>query len=305
MSFHHPLVLLLLVLPVMHGFWLWVRRGHPLVVPFDHANVSDGKWLRRFTVGAEMIVAALLAVAIFIFAGPRKPAPPTNERVMNNIVFCLDVSGSMSTPVAPGVSRFDAAMNSINSFCSYRKGDSFGLTIFGGEYLHWLPPTKELSAIQFAAPFLKPGKLPQWFGGTMIAKALDGCLQRLEQTTEGDRAIILCTDGGSADFANGRDREIGQKLAAAKIKVYAVLIAKDEGSQGVYTICGLTGGRAFDAADPATLAFVFHEIDQMQKANFKPVVADWVDFNKPFAIAGIVLLGIFGIAQLGLRFTPW
>jgi Ca-activated chloride channel family protein len=304
-SFHHPFVLLLLVLPVSYGFWLWVRRGHPLTVPFDHTKVSDGKWLRRCAVTAEMLVAAMLAVAVLILAQPRKPALPTNARVLNNIVFCLDVSGSMGTPVAPGVSRFDAAMTAINSFCNYRKGDSFGLTIFGGEYLHWLPPTKELSAIQFAAPFLKPGKLPYWFGGTMIAKALDGCLQRLEQTTEGDRAIILVTDGGSADFANGRDREIGQKLAAAKIRVYAVLIAKDQGSQGVYVISSLTNGRVFDAADPATLSFVFHEIDQMQKARFKPVVADWVDFDKPFAIAGLVLLGFFGMAQFGLRFTPW
>ena len=59
------------------------------------------------------------------------------------------------------------------------------------------------------------------------------------------------------------------------------------------------------AADPQALAFVFHEIDQMQKAKFKPVVADWVDYNRPFAIAGLVLVGLFGMAQFGLRFSPW
>lgn len=304
MSFHHPLVLLLLVLPIAYGFWLWVRRGHPLVVPFDHANIRDGRWLRRFTVGAETLVAGLLACAILLLAGPRKPAPPTDERVMNNIIFCLDVSGSMSTPVAPSVSRFDAAMGAINAFCRYRTGDSFGLTIFGAEYLHWIPPTRELSAIQFAAPYVKPGKLPHWFGGTMIAKALDGCLARLEQTAEGDRAIILVSDGDSADFANGRDREIAQKLAGARIRVYTILIGGGAGA-GVNLVSSMTGGRVFTAGDPRALGFVFHEIDQMQKARFKPVVADWVDYNRPFALAGLVLLGLFGLSQFGLRFTPW
>lgn len=304
MSFHHPLVLLLLVLPVMCGFWLWVRRGHPLAVPFDHVQVRDGTWLRRLTIAAETLVAALLAVAICLLAGPRKPAPPTDERVLNNIIFCLDVSGSMGSPVAPGLSRFDAAMNAINAFCKFRKGDSFGLTIFGSEFLHWIPPTRELSAIQFAAPYVKPGRLPYWFGGTMIAKALEGCVQRLETTTGGDRAIILVSDGDSGDFQDGRDREVGQKLQAANIRVYTILIGGGTGA-GVNLISSMTGGRVFAAADPQALAFVFHEIDQMQKAKFKPVVADWVDFNRPFAIAGLVLVGLFSLSQFGLRFTPW
>lgn len=304
MSFHHPLVLLLLVLPIAFGFWLWVRRGHPLAVPFDHAPIREGRWLRRVTIGAETLVAALLAVAVFLLAGPRKPAPPQDERVLNNIVFCLDVSGSMMMPVGGGLSRFDAAMQAINAFCNHRKGDSFGLTIFGGEFLHWLPPTRELSAIQFAAPFVKPGRLPQWFSGTMIAKALAGCLTRLEQTTEGDRAIILVSDGGSADFNDGRDREIGEQLAAARIRVYTIIVGGDP-ANGVELVSSLTGGRSFRAVDAQALAVIFHEIDQMQKARFKPVVADWVDVNRPFALAGLVLLGLVGLAQFGLRFTPW
>ena len=33
MSFHHPLVLWLLAVPVIWGFWQWVRRGHPVILP--------------------------------------------------------------------------------------------------------------------------------------------------------------------------------------------------------------------------------------------------------------------------------
>ena len=66
--------------------------------------------------------------------------------------------------------RFDAAVTSARKFCEYRKGDAFGLTIFGSEYLHWFPPTKELSAIRSAIPFLQPIRQLPWFGGTMIGR---------------------------------------------------------------------------------------------------------------------------------------
>lgn len=304
MSFHHPWLLLLLVLPILHGFWLWVRRGQPLVTPFDHAGPADGRWLRRLTVCCETLVSLLMAVVVLLLAGPRKPAPPVDERVLNNIVFVLDVSGSMGMNVAPGVTRYDAAMQNIRAFCRHRKGDAFGLTIFGAEFLHWLPPTKELTAIEYSAPFLRPGTLPYWFGGTMIAKALEGTIPRLLSSVEGDRAIILVTDGQSSDFQNGRDREVSLKLAEAKIRVYTILIGNEQ-STGVHLIAAQTGGRVFQAADPQALSYVFGEIDRMEKARFRPAVADWVDRTQPFAIAALGLLGLVALGQFGLRFTPW
>lgn len=304
MSFHRPLLLLLLALPILHGFWLWVRRGQPLALPFDHRPAADRPWWRRAAIAAETLVALLLAVVVLLLAGPRQPAPPKGERVLNNIVFCLDVSGSMAAPVAPGMTRFDAAMKAIEAFCTHRAGDSFGLTIFGSEFLHWIPPTRELSAIRHAAPFLRPGRLPNWFGGTMIAKALVGCCDRLAATTDGDRAIILVTDGASGDFDGAREREVARRLADERIRVYTILIGGGA-SPGVAYIAGATGGRVFPAADPSALSFVFQEIDRMQKANFKPVASDWVDVTAPFCFAGAGFLGLFLLAQFGLRFTPW
>jgi hypothetical protein len=65
------------------------------------------------------------------------------------------------------------------------------LTIFGSEYIHWVPPTKELSAIVNATRYIRPQNMPPWMGGTMIANALHGCMQQLVRTDEGDRAVIL------------------------------------------------------------------------------------------------------------------
>ena len=311
MSFHHPVLLWLLALPVVWGFWQWTRRGHPLVLPFDYGQQREGRRLRALVNLANTLPALLLAVAVLVLAGPRRPAPPENERILNNIIICLDVSGSMSMPFGTvrrgtGNTRFDAAMASAREFCEYRKGDAFGLTIFGAEYLHWFPPTKDLSAIANALPFVQAARSLPWFGGTLIVHALEGCKERLVLTKEGDRAVILITDGGSADFAGGADRQISQDLADARIRVYTILIGHDTfGTEGVYTIAAGTGGKVFRVEDPGALETVFREIDQMQKAKFKQVTSDWVDYYRPLAATGLGLAALFGLTLFGLRYTPW
>ena len=311
MSFHHPVLLWLLALPVIWGFWQWTRRGHPLVLPFDYGQQREGRRLRALVNLANTLPALLLALAVLVLAGPRRPAPPENERILNNIIICLDVSGSMTTPFGTvrrgtGNTRFDAAMASTREFCEYRKGDAFGLTIFGAEYLHWFPPTKDLSAIANALPFVQAARSLPWFGGTLIVRALEGCKERLVLTKEGDRAVILITDGGSADFAGGADRQIAQDLADARIRVYTILIGNDTfGTEGIYTIAAGTGGKVFRVEDPGALETVFREIDQMQKAKFKQVTSDWVDYYRPLATVGLSLAALFGLTLFGLRYTPW
>jgi Ca-activated chloride channel family protein len=304
MSFHHPAVLWLLALPIAWAFWQWTRRGHPVVVPFDHGQQREGRGLRFGVNFAQSLPAALLTVAILVLAGPRRPAPPENERILNNIIICLDMSGSMSAQFGSST-RFEAAMNSARTFCEYREGDAFGLTVFGSEYLHWLPPTKELSAIRNSMSFVEPARRLPWFGGTMIANALRGCKERLARTAEGDRAIILITDGGSADFQNGGDRQIAEELAKENIRVFTIMIGGGFGTEGVYTVAAYTSGKVFEADDPTALTAIFREIDRMQKARFKQVTSDWVDYYRPLSLAGLVAAGLWGLSLLGLRYTPW
>lgn len=306
MSFHHPQLLWLLALPVLWGFWQWVRRGHPVVMPFDHGHQGEGRMLRFLTNFAGTLPALLLAIAVLMIAGPRKTAPPQDERVMNNIILCVDISGSMSSPFGKGT-RFEAAVEAAREFCNFRKGDAFGLTIFGSEYIHWVPPTKEVSAIANATRYIRPENMPPWMGGTMIANALHGCRDQLVRTEDGDRAVILISDGGSGDFSNGGDRSVAEELAAAQVRVFCISVGNDGGmgSDGLETIAAGTGGKVFQAGDPAALDAVFREIDQMQKARFKQVTADWVDDYTPLSLAGLATAGLYLLTLLGLRYTPW
>jgi Ca-activated chloride channel homolog len=309
MSFHHPHLLWLLAFPVLWGFWQWVRRGHPVVLPFDHGGQREGRLLRFLTHTAGTLPAVLLTIAVLMLAGPRKPAPPGDERVLNNIILCIDVSGSMGVNFGSKGTRFEAAVEAAREFCNFRKGDAFGLTIFGSEYIHWVPPTKELSAIISATQYIRPNNMPGWMGGTLIANALRGCRDQLLRTDEGDRAVILISDGGSSDFNNGGDREVAEQLAEHDIRVFSILIGgdggMDMGSGGLETIAGGTGGKVFTAGDRSALEGIFREIDGMQKARFKQMTADWVDHFTPLALTGLAVASFYGLTLLGLRYTPW
>ena len=55
MSFGHPWVLLLLILPVAMTWWEWTRRGHRLSLPFDHASARSGRWLGGIVRSANLL----------------------------------------------------------------------------------------------------------------------------------------------------------------------------------------------------------------------------------------------------------
>ena len=124
--------------------------------------------------------------------------------------------------------RYDASMRAIDEFLSYRKGDAFGLTFFGSSVLHWVPLTNDVSAIRCAPPFMRPENAPLWMAGTEIAKALRACKDVLIKREEGDRMVIMVTDGISFDLLNGNDLVLAEELKKNKIVVYAIHAAETE-----------------------------------------------------------------------------
>jgi len=304
MTFAHPWLLALLVLPVGLAVYLWKRAGRRVPLPFDHQPIRRERLLGFLLKTADLLPVLLLMLAIAILAGPRRFEQPRSEREMTNILFCLDVSGSMMASFGSGT-RYDAAMGAVNDFITYRKGDAFGLTVFGSAVLNWVPLTNDVSAFKCAPPFLKPDVLPGWFGGTSIGMALRSAEKTLLAGDSGDRMIVLFTDGMSYDLMNGQDVAIAQSLKRNNIKVYDVHVAEGSAPDEVAVIASMTGGEVFAAGDPASLKAVFARIDEMQKAPLKRVTPDPVDFFQPFAIAGLGIGGLYLLTLFGLRHTPW
>ena len=303
-SFAHPLVLLLLVLPVLLCVWEWTRRRADVVLPFDHAPIRRGKYLGRVLAALNLLPATLLAVAILVLAGPQRLSSAERERELTNIQFVVDVSGSMTAQFGDGTA-YDAAMHAVNEFIDYRKGDAFGLTIFGNEVLHWVPITKDTSAIKLATPFLRPERMPHYFGGTQIGKALTESQKLLVSKPEGDRMIILVTDGMSGDMYGGSALELASSLRKDKITVYIIGIMDGAMPDEIHTVANITGGEVFTSADPVALATVFKHIDKMQAARLKPPSRDFSDFFAPVALVGLAFGGLHLLALFGMRYTPW
>lgn len=304
MTFAHPWLLVLLVAPIALAVFLCRRGGRRVPLPFDHQPLRRARMMGFLLRSADLLPVLLLALVITLLAGPRRFEQPRSEREMTNIQFCLDVSGSMTAEFGTGT-RYDAAMVSVNDFISHRKGDAFGLTVFGSAVLNWVPLTSDVSAFRCAPPFLRPEVLPPWFGGTMIGMALRSAEKVLVSRDEGDRMIVLVSDGESFDLSNGNDVAIAQSLKANGITVYAVHIAEGSPPDSVALIASMTGGEVFAAGDPAALDAIFSRIDEMQKAPLKRVTPDPVDFFQPFALAGLSLGGMYLLTLFGLRHTPW
>ena len=199
-----------LFLPLALLIWIWLRDHFPnlgygsdrrIALPQDHGVAKSGA---VSNVLIKLFVSAgplMLAAAIILWAGPRRLGVPQSERELTNIEFCLDLSGSMTAQFGEG-SRYDAAMEAINEFVKIRKGDAFGLTIFSDRAGHWIPLTTDASAFKCATPFLDPNTdLPNGYGGgTQIGLGLLSCQSVLKTRNEGDRMIILVSDGQSADL---------------------------------------------------------------------------------------------------------
>lgn len=304
MSFVRPWMLLLLAVPLLLALWEWQRSGHRLVLPFDHGQPRNNRFLEHIVKSMSLVAPGLLAIAILLLAGPQRPTQSADARVLTNLEFCLDVSGSMTAEFGDG-KRADKALEAITEFTSYRKGDAFGLTAFGSEVLHWVPLTKDLSAVRSSAPFLRPEKMPSYMGGTRIGHALRSVQKILAARPEGDRMIILISDGESYDLQGGVAEKIGRELAADNIVMFYVHVAEGSPQDETFTIASLTGGQAFAAGDPAALKEVFRRIDAMKPARLKPSAAEPADLFWPFALGGLSLLGLQMVSVLGIRYTPW
>lgn len=305
MFFTNPWLLILLVIPALLLVFQWRVKSRAVPLPFDHQPHRPRRFVGFCLDVASSLPALILAAVLIILSGPRRFEQPENEREMTNIQFCLDVSGSMMAPFGSG-DRYDAAMNALNEFITYREGDSFGLLFFGDHNCQWVPLTTDVSAFQHAPPFFKPSNLPRWFsGGTSIGKALRKSEEILLAADEGDRMIVLVSDGESGDLFNDKDVEIAQILKDNNIVLYGIHVADGAPPDSVAMMATMTGGEIFAAGDPGALETVFQRIDEMQQAPIKRRTPDPVDYFEPFALAGLGLGALWVLSLFSLRYTPW
>jgi Ca-activated chloride channel family protein len=153
--FRHKPVLSLLVLPAALLLWSGDGRRGVSSCPSTTPPRRHAPWMLFFLRLAESMPAAAPRARVLLIAGPQTWETPRSKRVLTNIEFCVDVSGSMTSKFGEG-DRYEAAMKAINDFLDVRKGDAYGLTFFGNNVLHWVPLTTDVSALPLRAAVHAP-----------------------------------------------------------------------------------------------------------------------------------------------------
>ncbi len=310
--FANPEILWFLALPVCLAFWEWVRKGQAIVLPIDHQRHKKGFFLSILVHTANMLPAMMMTTAILLLARPMTHTPPEVVRSVTNIQLVLDLSGSMNYPFgSQGANsdkpflRIDAAMDAIEKFVDYREGDSVGLTVYGKPFVHWVPLTPDTSAIKYARPFMTG-----FMGSTRTLTALAAATDKLVERAEGDRMIILVTDGkfNSELDPERQVEELLTRFGDENVICYGVFISEGEVPELERVLCEQSGGGMFNIEDemkPGSLDDLFARIDGMARTNMKLKEPMAVDNFKPFIFPTLIVLVLHLSALLGLRYTPW
>ena len=300
------------------------------------ARKAKARILRAMLTVSTLVPVLTLAVVVLILASPKKLGPPQQEKVFTNIEFVLDVSGSMMSPLGGGgATRNTASLEAIKYFLDKREGDAFGLTIFGDQVAKWVPLTKDHRAIASSMPFLDPSKMPSVLGGTRVGFALRYSLKVLSNVgredqdklitheddakaageaatpnpaapdKNGDRLIILITDGFSYDLDGGAATTIGNELLQAGILVHAIHVGDGQPPGQLTEVVSPTGGRVFAATDTSSFSGIFDAISGMAPVRMTAKQPEPVDCFWPFAYTAAALLAVHGLCLFGLRMTPW
>ncbi len=214
-------------------------------------------------------------------------ALPTTGR---DLMLAVDISGSMGTEDmtfgGQPVDRLAVVKQVVADFVGARQGDRLGLILFGTNAYLQAPLTFDLQTVE---RLLTEAPVGIAGGKTAIGDAIGLAVKRLRQRPDGDRVLILLTDGAN-NVGEVAPVKAAELAAGEDIRIYTIGVGADElrmpsifgvfGSRIVNPSADLdedtltriaesTGGRYFRARDTEGLAEVYAIIDALE-----PVVQD-------------------------------
>jgi Ca-activated chloride channel family protein len=247
------------------------RRISPVLVVADLAPLRAAarpSWRIRLRWLPIALRALAIAIAILAFARPRQGLTITTipeEGI--DVVVSLDVSSSMTSPVADGrTSRLEAARAVLTDFVSELEGDRVGLVIFQARALTLAPLTSDLAAIRSRVGTIAPGLLND---GTAIGLGLSEAVSVIKDSPAKSRVIVVLTDGEN-NTGTITPQQASRVAQALGVRVYAIGFQGPSGTgvdrQMLAAISETTGGRSFDARTQSELADAYREIANLERS---------------------------------------
>ncbi|WP_448143452.1 vWA domain-containing protein [Stenotrophomonas bentonitica] len=279
-----PWALLALPLPLLMRWWPRRNAAAPaLRVPYAAgalAELGQASGAAGWRIGRLLLWLAWACLCVAMARPQQLGDPVTPPQQGRQMMLAVDVSGSMSEPdMMLGnqvVQRLSAAKAVLADFLDRRAGDRVGLLIFGERAYTLTPITADLTTVRNQLTDSEVGLAGR---DTAIGDAIALAVKRLREQPEGQRVLILLTDGVS-------NAGVLQPLRAAElakaegVRVYPVAFGGDGGMSlfGVQIAAGddpvdeatlrriadLTGGRAFRARNTDELAGIYAELDRLE-----------------------------------------
>lgn len=313
--------------------WMWLALPLPLLAAWllpPRASTSAalrvpyGERLQGIAAASSLSralrVSALAWLAwILLCAAAARPqqlgeavVPPQSGR---DLMLAVDLSGSMSEPdMELGgriVDRLTAAKAVLADFLDRRAGDRVGLIVFGQRAYALTPLTRDLDTVRDQLRDSVAGLAGR---ETAIGDALGLAVKRLRAQPEGQRVVILLTDGvntagileplKAAELARQegvRIHTIAFGGGGAGLSLFGLTLpisgSDDMDEATLQQIARDTGGRAFRARDTLELADIYAELDRIEPVEQpgKPVRPRLERY--PWPLAGSLLLALLAFVS--------
>lgn len=210
--------------------WLY-RRGDARrmadLATFAAARLI-GHLTRSLSPGRRAIKRGLVALAIACSAmALARPQwgfvwEETHRRGLD-LLIAVDTSKSMlAQDVRPD--RLTRAKMAVEDLLEKLEGDRVGLVAFAGTAFLQCPMTLDYDAFRQSLDALDVNVIPR--GGTDIASAIHEAVAALEGKGEGERILVLITDGEDLE---GRALDVAREARAAGLKIFTVGVGSATG----------------------------------------------------------------------------
>jgi len=319
-QFVWPLIFLITPLPLLfYGFLPRAKGSTPQTIRMPlYVNLqtqlsgsNNNTATPRWRIWLAIIIWLLLVTAA---ARPqtigKQVALPVQGR---NLMLAVDISGSMQEQdMRLGdrlVSRLTAVKAVAGNFIERRVGDRLGLILFGQQAYLQAPLSFDRDTVR---TLLDEAAIGLAGNETAIGDAIAVAIKRLRKQAEGNRVLILLTDG--TNTAGHISPLKAAELAKDEgIRIYTIGVGADRQASGFFgrsvnlgssidestlqQVAKITGGDYYRARDLRALQAIYKKLDQLEPkakdTTFYRDVHEWYAWPLGLALLLSMLSGIF------------
>lgn len=250
-------------------FFSLLLRATSLEATVGAQQLTPTVWQRYLFVSCWFLI--VLSMAKPMWLGEIQ----TRELSGRDVMFVLDLSGSMAetdfvNEQNEKISRLDAAKDVLGDFVDGRKGDRFGLIVFGDNAYLQSPFTSDYTAW---LELLEETDVAMAGQSTHIGDAIGLSIKLFSEESQDknkEKVAIVLTDGNDTEsLVPPKDAAILAKSKGVKIHMVAMGDPLTTGEQAldmtvIENVARVTGGNAYQALSSVELQSAYDEISRLE-----------------------------------------